>query len=257
MSRKLGAEGRSSSRALEWRGGRARRRRRRRERRAPDRAASPPARAARDRLRPPGDDAGRGGARRPNRVRRRQLLRARSARRCRTCSRRSSTTGTTGARRRSCARSALLRRTTGALLVIDAVVPPGNEPHGAKLLDLLDARPLRRPRARRGPVARAPRGEPGSSRSASRTAWSRRDAADRRHRRPHRPRQDVARAGLDREGHRPAARGAGARDLDRPRLRPARAARRAPALARSTFPGTSASSATWSRARPGSTSSCS
>ena len=33
-------------------------------------------------------------------------------------------------------------------------------------------------------------------------------AADGRHRRPHRPRQDVARPGPDRQGHRPAARGA-------------------------------------------------
>ena len=74
---------------------------------------------------------------------------------------------------------------------------------------------------------------------------------------PHRPRQDVARPGADRQGHRPAARGAGARDLDRPRLRAARAARRAPALARRRARATSASSATWSPARPGSTSSCS
>ena len=37
---------------------------------------------------------------------------------------------------------------------------------------------------------------------------------------------------LDRQGHRPAAGGAAARDLDRPRLRTARAARRPPALAR-------------------------
>ena len=51
--------------------------------------------------------------------------------------------------------------------------------------------------------------------------------ADGRHRRPHRPRQDLARPGADREGHRPAARGAGARHLDRPRLRAARAARTA------------------------------
>ena len=48
---------------------------------------------------------------------------------------------------------------------------------------------------------------------------------------PHRPRQDVARPGADREGHRPPARGAGARDLDRPRLRAARPAGRAAALA--------------------------
>ena len=40
---------------------------------------------------------------------------------------------------------------------------------------------------------------------------SRRNAADRRHRGPHRPRQDVARSGADRQGHRPPARGAGAR----------------------------------------------
>ena len=51
-----------------------------------------------------------------------------------------------------------------------------------------------------------------------------------RHRRPHRPRQDVARARADRQGHRPAPGGAGARDLDRSRLRPARAAGRPPAV---------------------------
>ena len=48
-----------------------------------------------------------------------------------------------------------------------------------------------------------------------------------------------------------------ARDLDRPRLRAARASRRPPALARRRARATSASSGTWSRARPGSTSSCS
>ena len=65
----------------------------------------------------------------------------------------------------------------------------------------------------------------------SRTAWSRRGAAHGRHRGPHRPRQDVARPGADRQGHRPAARGAAARDLDRPRLRAARARGRAAAVA--------------------------
>ena len=51
--------------------------------------------------------------------------------------------------------------------------------------------------------------------------------------------------------------GAAARDLDRPRLRAARAARRAPALADRRARATSASSARWSPVRPGSTSSCS
>ena len=68
-------------------------------------------------------------------------------------------------------------------------------------------------------------------------------AADGRHRRPHRPRQDVARPRAHRQGHRPAARGAGARDLDRPRLRAARAAGRPPPLARRRSRATSASSA--------------
>ena len=57
-------------------------------------------------------------------------------------------------------------------------------------------------------------------------------AADRRHRGSHRPRQDVAGARADRQGHRPPAGGAAARDLDRPRLRAARASRRPAALAR-------------------------
>ncbi len=59
-----------------------------------------------------------------------------------------------------------------------------------------------------------------------------RDGADGRHGRAHRPRQDVARAGADREGHGPAAGGATARHLDRPRLRAARAAGRPAALPR-------------------------
>ena len=59
------------------------------------------------------------------------------------------------------------------------------------------------------------------------------------------------------QGHGPAARGARARDLDRPRLRAARPSRRPPALADRRARGTSASSATWSPARRGSTSSCS
>ena len=56
------------------------------------------------------------------------------------------------------------------------------------------------------------------------------DAADGRHRGAHRPRQDVARPGADGEGHGPPSRGAATRDLDRSRLRAARASRRAPAL---------------------------
>ena len=56
-------------------------------------------------------------------------------------------------------------------------------------------------------------------------------AADRRHRRSRRPRKDNARPRADGEGHRPAARGAGAWDLDRPRLRAARAPRRQVAVA--------------------------
>ena len=64
-----------------------------------------------------------------------------------------------------------------------------------------------------------------------------------RHRRPHRSRQDRADQGADREGHRPAQGGEGARHLDRPRLRIFDLSRRrAPAW--STCPGTSASSAT-------------
>ena len=58
------------------------------------------------------------------------------------------------------------------------------------------------------------------------------DAADGRHGRSHRPRQDVARARADGEGHRPPARGEGARDLDRPRLRAPRPPRRPAAVGR-------------------------
>ena len=82
-------------------------------------------------------------------------------------------------------------------------------------------------------------------------------AAHGRNRRAHRPRQDVARARAHRQGHRPAAGGAEARHLDRPRLCAARASGRAAPVARSTSPGTSASCATWSPARRASTSSCS
>ncbi len=55
----------------------------------------------------------------------------------RTSSRGSSTTGTTRARRGSCARSERPRRPARALLIVESVVPSGNEPHGAKWLDLL------------------------------------------------------------------------------------------------------------------------
>ena len=48
----------------------------------------------------------------------------------------------------------------------------------------------------------------------------------RRHRRPHRPRQDLAGQGAHRHRHRPAARGEGARHHDRPRLRVPRGAGR-------------------------------
>ena len=58
------------------------------------------------------------------------------------------------------------------------------------------------------------------------------DAADGRDRGPHRPREDVARASPDRKGHRPPARGATARHLDRARLRAAPASGRAAAVRR-------------------------
>ncbi len=107
-------------------------------------------------------------------------------------------------------------------------------------------------RVRRGGVARGAAARPRACRSSgscgtagccstaarSRTRSSTRSpprsphAADGRHRRPHRPRQDVARPRADGQGHRPAARGTRARHLDRPRLRAARAARRAAAVAR-------------------------
>ena len=137
--------------------------------------------------------------------------------------------------------------------------------------ELFDATPRRRAarrrdRARRPAAARRP-GARGRRDRRGRDAPSPQRApqgcrrlprgADGRHRRAHRPRQDVARARADRQGHRPAARGAAARDLDRPRLRAARAAGRAAALARSTSRATSASCARWSPAPPGSTCSCS
>ena len=118
------------------------------------------------------------------------------------------------------------------------------------LFDPLRARRAarRRDRARRPPAARRARARRRRDRRGRRGVARRRaaesglvtgrgqryasDGADGRHRRAHRPRQDEARPGADGQGHRPAARGAGARDLDRPRLRAARAARRSRALAR-------------------------
>ena len=44
--------------------------------------------------------------------------------------------------------------TEARVLVLDSVVPPGNEPHGAKWLDVLMLTLLRRTRARRGAMAR-------------------------------------------------------------------------------------------------------
>ena len=77
-------------------------------------------------------------------------------------------------------------------------------------------------------------------------------AADRRHRRSHRPRQDVARPRADRARTPTDCREEQrARHLDRPRLRAARAARRHAALRSSTCPGTSGSCARWSPAPTG------
>ena len=145
------------------------RRRRRRQRLAARRAAGPAAGPARDRLRPAGDRARRGGARRADR----RSSRAASSRACRpatsTSSRRSCTTGTTSARRRSCARSARPRQPDARLLLLDSVVPAGNEPDGAKWLDLLMLALFGGPRAKRGAVAGAARRHAASSRCASRT----------------------------------------------------------------------------------------
>ena len=70
------------------------------------------------------------------------------------------------------------------------------------------------------------------------------EARRRRHRRAHRPRQDLARQGAHRHRHRPPAGGEGARHHDRPRLRLPRGARRARRSRSSTCPATSASSRT-------------
>ena len=82
------------------------------------------------------------------------------------------------------------------------------------------ASPPRRRRPGRPPAPRLPHALRGRDR-AGRGGGSLRPlrlkhrGTGRRHPGPHRPRQDVAGAGADRKGHRPAARGAGARDLDR------------------------------------------
>ena len=78
-------------------------------------------------------------------------------------------------------------------------------------------------------------------------------AADARHRRPHRPRQDRADPRADRRRHRPPARGARARDLDRARLRAASSCRPGAGCRWSTSPVTSGSCARWSPAPPAST----
>ncbi len=56
------------------------------------------------------------------------------------------------------------------LLVLDGVIPPGNDARRHEVARPADARALRRPRARRGAVARAARRERASSRCASGTA---------------------------------------------------------------------------------------
>jgi O-methyltransferase domain len=107
---------------------------------------------------------------------------------------------------------------TARLVLLEGVIEPGNDPDGAKWLDLLmltlfagrerTERQWRRLLADAGfePV----RFGPGviEARSAERPGGGA-ACADRWHRRPHRPRQDVARARADRQRHRPAAPGAG------------------------------------------------
>ncbi|MEZ5120403.1 MAG: L-seryl-tRNA(Sec) selenium transferase [Solirubrobacterales bacterium] len=84
-----------------------------------------------------------------------------------------------------------------------------------------------------------------------------RGPAHARHRRPHRLRQDRARARAHRPRHRPPARRARPRDLHRGTGYPRRSTCPAAAACRSsTSPATSASGTRWSRARPGSTCSC-
>ena len=105
------------------------------------------------------------------------------------------------------------------------------------------ARPAQAPRrgAAPGPAPRRSAGSPTTA-SFSTAGRSRRprfpllarhrstalriEARRRRHRRAHRPRQDLARQGADRHRHRPAARGEGARHHHRSRLRLPRGARR-------------------------------
>ena len=55
------------------------------------------------------------------------------------------------------------------LILLEAVVPEGNEPGGGKWLDLLMLALFAGPRAQRGPVASAARDRAASSRRASRT----------------------------------------------------------------------------------------
>ena len=96
-----------------------------------------------------------------------------------------------------------------------------------------------------------------STRARSPTRSSRSSLArwhdDARHGRPHRPRQDRAGAGAHRRRHRPAARGARARDLDRARLRAAGAAVGAAAVGRRRARPRAVRAHDGGRARPGST----
>ena len=158
----------SGSPALEWRDDETRRRRRRRQRRRCSlELLAAAARAARDRLRPAGDGARRGGARRPAS----SSSQAASSSACPTGD--------------AYVLSAILHDwddegAAAILRTIRAAAPgrraaarsssrsiqPGNEPRRREVARPADARARRRPRARRGAVARAPRAARASSSSA-------------------------------------------------------------------------------------------
>ena len=197
-----------------------------------------------------------GRPRRPDRVRRRQLLRARA---CRRGVRPLDDPARLGRRERyrHPPDDRRVRTARARLVILDGVVAAGNEPDGTKWLDLLMLT-LLGGRERSESQWRALLGGAGMEATSIQDGlieaqWP----------------LTVGTAGHIDHGKTWLVRALTGKDTDRlpeeqergisidSRLRAARAARRTPALASSTSPATSASCARWWPARPGSTSSCS
>ncbi len=156
-------------------------------------------------------------------------------------------------RRQGRRRSAAAARARGAGGGAAPGEPDGSPDDCAQGRSAGDRPDPRGPGAARPADAQRRRGRSGGG-AAVRAALGRMSrAADARHRRPHRPRQDGADPGPDRGRHRPPARGARARDLDRARLRRSSSFPPGGGCRSSTCPATSASCARWWPAPPGST----